>query len=63
MIEAFLIGMIAKSCATAFTYPLTRAKVQLTVRSKEESMVQVIKNIFREDGIHGIYEGLQMHLE
>jgi len=62
MFEAFLIGMIAKSCATVLTYPLIRAKVLMMVRSKEESMVQVLKNIFRKDGMRGFYKGCSLQL-
>jgi len=62
MFEAFLIGMIAKSCATILTYPLIRAKVMMMVQPKEESMVQVLKSIFREDGMRGFYKGCSLQL-
>ena len=59
--EAFLLGLFSKFVATIATYPLIRAKVMLMVTS-QRSMLQCLRDTFREKGITGLYEGCDLQL-
>jgi hypothetical protein len=62
MMDAFLIGLLAKFVATMATYPLIRAKVMLMVTS-ENSMVAILVRSYKEHGIlHGLYKGCDWQL-
>ena len=63
MREAFVLGAIAKTIATLFTYPLIRAKVLMQASKKEDeqtlghTLPQVLVGIGKVDGIQGYYKG------
>jgi len=62
MMEAFVLGLFAKFCATITTYPLIRAKVMLMVTSRQ-SMVHTLVSIYQQDGIcKGWYKGCSVQL-
>jgi len=62
MMDAFLLGLFAKFCATMATYPLIRAKVMLMVTSRK-SMMHTLASIYQQDGIaKGWYKGCSVQL-
>ena len=61
MMEAFLLGLFAKFCATMATYPLIRAKVMLMVTSRN-SMLMTLIEIYRHGGLSGWYKGCSVQL-
>ena len=62
MTESFLLGLLAKFCATMATYPLIRAKVMLMVTSRK-SMIRTLLSIYHQDGIcKGWYKGCSVQL-
>jgi Mitochondrial carrier protein len=62
MMEAFLLGLFAKFCATMATYPLIRAKVMLMVTSRN-SLLQTLLECYQRDGVaNGWYKGCSMQL-
>ena len=69
MTEAFLLGLLAKFCATMATYPLIRTKVMLMVTSSNKSsqhkngMLQTLCRLYQNDGIRkGWYKGCGVQL-
>lgn len=64
MVQAFLLGAIAKAIATIITYPIIRAKIlmQASKESKSQSMVQVLRRIGESDGMSGYYKGCDAQL-
>ncbi len=69
MMEAFLIGLVAKLSATIVTYPLIRAKVMLMVSQKknisaddDETMMGILRSMFAEGGIVELYKGCSLQL-
>jgi adenine nucleotide transporter 17 len=61
MMDAFLLGMLAKFVATVTTYPLIRAKVILMVTS-ETNIVQCLRTEYRKHGLPGLYRGCNIQL-
>ena len=61
MAESFLLGLFSKFIATIATYPLIRAKVMLMVTS-QKSMLQCLRQTYRERGVKGLYEGCDLQL-
>ena len=61
MIEAFVLGLVAKFVATISTYPLIRAKVMLMVTSKS-SILQCLRDEYRAGGIKNLYTGCDLQL-
>ena len=61
MMDAFLLGMLAKFVATVTTYPLIRAKVILMVTS-ETDIVQSLQTEYRKHGLPGLYRGCNIQL-
>ena len=69
IVEAFFLGMIAKSFATIITYPLIRTKVLLMTKGEESfdtnnspTMIQTIKKILETEGVPGLYKGCDLQL-
>lgn len=68
MIEAFLLGALAKSIATLVTYPYIRAKVilqtQVKVNKGEQDLtiLQVFRAIGQHHGLAGYYKGCSAQL-
>lgn len=69
MLQAFLLGIFAKSIATVCTYPLIRAKVIMQAQKKNKgsnemgnSLVQVLFNIGRVNGVGGYFKGCYAQL-
>ncbi|KAK6202315.1 mitochondrial carrier domain-containing protein [Scheffersomyces amazonensis] len=72
--NAFFIGAFGKLIATSLTYPYITLKARMHLKrkdekekqeiegKKEESMVQQILTIVREEGIEGLYGGLTIKL-
>jgi len=64
--EAFFLGMISKSIATVFTYPLQVAQTQMRSQgceierrmSQTKRMSRTMRNIKEKDGISGLFNGL-----
>lgn len=61
MVEAFLIGLLAKAVATVATYPLIRAKVILMVTS-EKSLFVTLCRTYKDEGVRGLYRGCNWQL-
>ena len=61
MMDAFLLGLLAKFVATITTYPLIRAKVMLMV-TDEKSMLACLCRSYKEEGVHGLYKGCDWQL-
>jgi adenine nucleotide transporter 17 len=61
MMDAFLLGALAKFVATITTYPLIRAKVILMVTSQTD-IVQCLQTEYRKHGIPGLYKGCNIQL-
>jgi hypothetical protein len=61
MMEAFLLGLFAKFCATMATYPLIRAKVMLMVTSRNSMLMTLIEN-YKHGGLPGWYKGCSVQL-
>jgi hypothetical protein len=61
MMDAFLLGMLAKFVATVTTYPLIRAKVILMVTSQTD-IVQCLQTEYRKHGLPGLYRGCNIQL-
>jgi len=62
--EYFIVGAIAKAIATILSYPFQVAQSkQRSGRSsgeaKKQSMFQLLAAIFRENGVRGLYKGLE----
>jgi Mitochondrial carrier protein len=64
MMEAFLLGLLAKFCATMATYPLIRAKVMLMVTSrKNTSLLETLQECYQRDGfVNGWFKGCSLQL-
>lgn len=57
--QMFQISAFAKMIATLLTYPLIRAKVMTqTSRLSSDSILQVLRNIYKNDGPIGFYQGV-----
>lgn len=66
-IKAFFIGALGKLVATFLTYPYITLKSRMHVKKKQQgekllSMIQEIKKIIKEEGIEGLYGGLNVKL-
>ena len=62
-LEAFAIGVIAKSVSTIVTYPLIRAKVVLQSKVTDHtSTFVVLYHLIRAEGFFGVYKGLKPQL-
>lgn len=61
MLEAFLLGLIAKFVATITTYPLIRAKVCI-MASNDLSLCSCLKDHYRKGGVHELYRGCNLQL-
>ncbi|CAH6723928.1 peroxisomal adenine nucleotide transporter 1 [[Candida] jaroonii] len=65
-VKAFFIGAFGKLIATSLTYPYITLKSRMHVRKKQEgkqlSMIEEIKKIIHEEGIDGLYGGLNVKL-
>lgn len=55
----FLVSSVAKAVATVFTYPVlsVRVKLQTQLTRGEETVIEAIKRIVKESGLHGLYLG------
>eukprot|EP00550_Attheya_septentrionalis_P008529 CAMPEP_0198286582 /NCGR_PEP_ID=MMETSP1449-20131203/5643_1 /TAXON_ID=420275 /ORGANISM="Attheya septentrionalis, Strain CCMP2084" /LENGTH=538 /DNA_ID=CAMNT_0043984367 /DNA_START=167 /DNA_END=1783 /DNA_ORIENTATION=+ len=64
LLESFGLGLVAKSVSTLLTYPLIRAKVLMMCHSspRNESLWNVLRQIFAQDGVAGLYKGCNMQL-
>lgn len=64
-ITIFLVGAMAKSVATIMTYPLQILQSKLRYGSDElrkKSLPEMIKHIIQQQGIQGLYKGLEAKL-
>ncbi|GMH69128.1 hypothetical protein TrLO_g1996 [Triparma laevis f. longispina] len=59
-IEAFLLGMVARTVATIIVFPYTRAKVMLQSSSSDEKpdIPAMLKKIYEEEGVGGVFQGI-----
>ncbi|GMH94246.1 hypothetical protein TL16_g12852, partial [Triparma laevis f. inornata] len=59
-IEAFLLGMVARTVATIIVSPYTRAKVMLQSSSSDEKpdIPAMLKKIYEEEGVGGVFQGI-----
>ena len=72
MLQAFFIGLLAKSTATLLTYPLIRAKVLLISREKQKqkqednndsSLFQILSSMYEsEGGFRSLFKGIGLQL-
>ncbi|KAF0694332.1 Aste57867_14785 [Aphanomyces stellatus] len=65
--EAFVLAAIAKSIATVVTYPVIRAKVIMqaeasSTKKDDVSMVQVLEQMWSQDGVAGLFQGCNAQL-
>lgn len=59
--QSFLIGAFTKSVATVVTYPYILAKTRLQA-GRENSVLGCLLKVLKQDGIPGMYEGLNEQL-
>ena len=59
--ESFVLGAVSKMAATFCTYPVVRSKTLMNVseESKEESVLEVTLNVYRNEGVSGLYRGIR----
>eukprot|EP00519_Triparma_laevis_P014402 CAMPEP_0182490804 /NCGR_PEP_ID=MMETSP1321-20130603/528_1 /TAXON_ID=91990 /ORGANISM="Bolidomonas sp., Strain RCC1657" /LENGTH=291 /DNA_ID=CAMNT_0024693041 /DNA_START=100 /DNA_END=972 /DNA_ORIENTATION=- len=59
-IEAFLLGMVARTVATIIVFPYTRAKVMLQSSDSgaKPDIPGMLKKIYEEEGVEGIFQGI-----
>ena len=63
MLEAFFCGLAAKSTATLVTYPLIRTKVKMIGGGDQDhSFVEVMRNIYKDEGAPGFCRGIELQL-
>lgn len=64
MMEAFLLGLLAKFVATVATYPLIQAKVKLMTASNNDNntMLTCLHCEYERNGIKGLYRGCDLQL-
>ncbi|KAI1820876.1 mitochondrial carrier [Xylaria intraflava] len=57
---AFFLGALGKLFATSITYPYITVKSQMHLASngKQESMIQAIRRVIKEEGYAGLYKGV-----
>lgn len=55
---SFVLGALSKVVATVFTYPTIAIKTQSHLQ-ENQSMIDMFKKILSEDGILGLFKGLQ----
>jgi len=67
--EAFILGAIAKACATIVTYPLQLTQSKLRIKSKQQNgqpvysgTVDCLLKVQKEDGVLGLYRGMNAKL-
>lgn len=59
-IHFFVLGAISKLAATSITYPYIVIKSRMQVKSKEyNSVSSAIKQIIKQEGIKGLYKGIE----
>ena len=66
--ESFVLGMVARTVATVAVFPFVRAKVVMQIRNKKAStsepggkpvsVMAILADIYKADGIAGLYQGL-----
>eukprot|EP00937_MAST-01D_sp_MAST-1D-sp2_P001005 g1005.t1 len=62
-LEAFAIGVVAKTTSTVLTYPLIRAKVVLQSNVTDyTATLPVLLMLLRTEGVFGVYKGLKPQL-
>ena len=63
MMEAFMMGLVAKLCATLATYPLIRAKVMLMVTAApDSSLLRCLVHEYKKEGWKGLYRGCNLQI-
>ena len=60
-LSAFLVGLVAKSVATVFTYPLIHAK-QVMITHEASSLLSTLSQIHKAQNISGLFQGLAIQL-
>ncbi|KAL6931813.1 hypothetical protein ACO0R3_003280 [Hanseniaspora guilliermondii] len=55
---SFVLGALSKIIATVLTYPTITIKTQSHLQ-KDQSVIGMLKNIVKEDGILGLFKGLK----
>jgi adenine nucleotide transporter 17 len=64
-LDIFILGAVAKLCATVSTYPYTVVKSRMQLRqgsdetSKYDSTMDAFKKIIKNEGARGLYKGIQ----
>jgi len=64
-LDVFILGAVAKLCATVSTYPYTVVKARMQLRqgtdenSKYNSTLDAFKKIIKNEGTCGLYKGIQ----
>jgi len=64
-LDIFILGAVAKLCATVSTYPYTVVKSRMQLRqgddetSKYNSTLDAFKKIIKNEGVSGLYKGIQ----
>lgn len=64
-LDVFILGAVAKLCATVSTYPYTVVKSRMQLRqgndetSKYNSTMDAFRKIIKNEGVSGLYKGIQ----
>jgi adenine nucleotide transporter 17 len=58
-IDHFFLGSFAKTVATVATYPYLTVKTRLQAKGKYLGTLDVLVRVLREEGISGIYKGME----
>mmetsp|Transcript_13419 Transcript_13419/g.21487 ORF Transcript_13419/g.21487 Transcript_13419/m.21487 type:complete len:167 (+) Transcript_13419:103-603(+) len=63
-LEFFLMGAVAKACATITTYPIQLAQTKLRADKKKQykGTLDVLAKIFSKSGVKGLYQGVTAKL-
>lgn len=58
LLSIFLISMVAKFIATSITYPVLTLKTKLFTGTKNESMMKILNNYIKNEGVSALYRGI-----
>lgn len=61
LVEAFILGLLAKLVATIATYPLIRAKIMLMV-TNQSNLWPCLRDEYAQHGVGGLYKGCRVQL-
>lgn len=57
--DFFLLGAIAKTVATVFTYPYITVKTRLQAKGKYAGMLDVLTKIYTQEGLAAFFKGME----